>query len=265
MIRARGVGVKAGERWILRDVSCEVAPGEVVGIVGPNAAGKSTLLATLTGERAPTAGDVSLLGKPLAAWRAHAQARVRGVVRQKSEVAFDLSVLDVVRLGRFAHPGGGDSAEDLAAARGALADVGLCEVAERPYAQLSGGEQRRVHIARALAQVTGEGPRFLFLDEPLASLDLHHQIDTLDLLRKKAQDGIGVAVVLHELALSARACDRLLVLQEGRLARQGAPLSVLTPQLLAEVFRVEAAVRAEPGAPLAIDLVRTIPAAKEPG
>lgn len=258
MIGARSICARAGGRYLLRDVSCEVAPGEVLGIIGPNAAGKSTLLSILGGERAPASGEVSLLGKPLAAWSPPALARVRAVVRQRSEVAFDLRVLDVVLLGRFAHAGRGDSADDSRAAHRALDEVGLADVAERPYAHLSGGEQRRVQIARALAQVSGDGPRFLLLDEPLANLDLHHQLDTLALLRRKAKGGLGIAVVLHELTLSARACDRLLVLADGRTARAGPPAEVLTPGLLASVFRVEALVRVDSRAGLVIDLVRPV-------
>lgn len=258
MIRARSVAARADRRFILRDVSCEVVPGEVLGIIGPNAAGKSTLLSILSGERTSAGGEVSLLGKPLSAWSPPALACVRAVVRQRSEVAFDLRVIEVVLLGRFAHAGRGDTAHDQAVARASLAEVGLSEVAERPYAHLSGGEQRRVQIARALAQISAEGPCFLLLDEPLANLDLHHQLDTLALLRRKAREGLGVAVVLHEIGLSARACDRLLVLSDGRAACAGPPTEVLTPALLAEVFRVEALVRTDPRAGLAIDLVRPL-------
>lgn len=269
-MRARDVSVRIGGRWVLREVSCEIAPGEVLGIVGPNAAGKSTLLAVLTGERSPGRGEVSIGGKALGAHDARELARARAVVRQRFEVAFDLTVLDVVLLGRFAHRGRGDAREDVEAARTALEEVDLGGVAERPYGHLSGGEQRRVQIARALAQVAasdswaraGEGesksqekPLFLLLDEPLANLDLCHQLEVLALLRRKAAAGIGVAVVLHEIGLAGRACDRVLVLHEGRIADEGPPAAVLTPELLARVFRVEATVRADPRAGLVIDVL----------
>lgn len=262
MIRARGVSVRLGGRWVVRDVSCAVTPGEVLGIVGPNAAGKSTLLAALTGERPPERGEVTLAGRPLGAHSPAELARARAVVRQRTDVAFDLRVLDVVLLGRFSHEGRGDAPDDVDAALRALDEVDLRAAAERPYTQLSGGEQRRVHIARARAQIDDRGrrarggPLFLFLDEPLASLDLHHQLETLALLGRKAREGAGVAVVLHELALAARACDRLLVLHEGAVACEGKPADVLTPELFAGVFRVEASVRADPEAGLVIDVLR---------
>lgn len=265
MIVARGASVRLGGRWVVRDVTCAAAPGEVLGVIGPNAAGKSTFLALLAGDRAPSRGDVTLGGQPLSALDPRHLARARAVVRQRSDVAFDLRVLDVVLLGRFAHDGRGDTAADLDAALGALEEVDLRGAAERSYAQLSGGEQRRVHIARALAQVapdgrpvgagqpTSAGPRYLLLDEPLANLDLCHQLDTLALLRKKAREGLGVVVVLHEIGLAARACDRLLVLHEGRAAREGPPAEVLTPDLLWNVFKVRSSVR--PGPPLSIDVM----------
>ena len=274
-MRARDVSVRIGGRWVLREVSCEIAPGEVLGVVGPNAAGKSTLLAALTGERSPVCGEVSIGGRALGAHDARELARARAVVRQRSEVAFDLTALDVVLLGRFAHRGRGDAREDVEAAHAALDEVDLGGVAERPYGHLSGGEQRRVQIARAFAQVAASGARgrpganegarpggarFLLLDEPLANLDLCHQLEVLALLRRKAAEGLGVAVVLHEIGLAGRACDRVLVLHEGRVADEGPPAEVLTPELLARVFRVEATVRADTRAGLVIDVLGPAPA-----
>ncbi|MEZ4294354.1 MAG: heme ABC transporter ATP-binding protein [Polyangiaceae bacterium] len=262
MIVARGVWARASGRWILRDVSCAVAPGEVLGVLGPNAAGKSTLFSLLTSELTPDSGDVTLNGTPLRAHSPRALARARGVVRQRSDVAFDLRVLDVVLLGRFCHAGRGDTRADVDAARRALADVDLSDLAERSYTHLSGGEQRRAQIARALAQVDADSAdpaspphRYLLLDEPLANLDMCHQLDILSLLRRKAREGLGVVVVLHELGLAARACDRLLVLHEGRAAREGPPADVLTPRLLQDVFRLRARVRRDASEGLSIDLL----------
>ena len=259
LLRAREVSVRVGGRRVLHGVTCEVRPGEVLGILGPNAAGKSTLLAALAGERAPESGEVTLRGRPLRSFRPPELARVRAVVRQRPDVAFDLRVLDVVLLGRFAHPGRGDAREDREIALAALAEVDLRGVADRSYAHLSGGEQRRVHVARALAQVAGRAEdgrdRYLLLDEPLSNLDLRHQVVTLDLLRRKAAEGLGIAVVLHELGLAGRACDRLLVLHEGRAAYEGPPASVLTPEVLGRVFGVETRTRADERAGVLIDVL----------
>lgn len=279
MIRARGVGVRIDRRWIVHDVSLDVERGEVLGVVGPNAAGKSTLLAALTGERRADRGRIEVAGRALGSLRPVELARRRAVVRQRSDVAFDLRVLDVVLLGRFAHEGRGDAPEDYEAARAALDEVDLGHAAERPYARLSGGEQRRVQIARALAQIgrggaarggecvhtgvhacvhTVDEGQLLLLDEPLANLDLHHQLDVLALLRRRAREGLAVLLVMHEIALAARACDRLLVLDEGRVAAEGAPREVLTRELFSRVFRVEAEIRADPRIGLAVEVLGAI-------
>jgi iron complex transport system ATP-binding protein len=254
VIAARGLGVRRGERIVVNDVDLDVASGEVVALAGPNGAGKSTLLAAIAGDVPAHAGSVLLDGRPLAARDLAATARLRAVVRQGSVVAAELSVLDVVLLGRAPH-GDADRPSGREAALRAVRAFGLEDLVARPVPRLSGGEAQRVHLARAVAQVgsqalAGRTERgALLLDEPVAALDLARRLQALDRLRAVATAGIAVLVVLHDLDLAARVADRLVVLDRGRVAAAGPPAEVLTADLLARVFGVRATVLDAPWAP----------------
>jgi iron complex transport system ATP-binding protein len=254
VIATRNLEVRRGERGVVRDVDLEVASGEVVALAGPNGAGKSTLLAAIAGDVPAHAGAVLLDGSPLGARDLAAMACLRAVVRQGTAVAAELSVLDVVLLGRGPH-GDADRPAGREAALRAVRAFGLEDLVARPVPRLSGGEAQRVHLARALAQIgsealAGRSERgVLLLDEPVAALDLARRLQALDRLRAVASAGIAVLVVLHDLDLAARVADRVVVLDRGRVAADGAPAAVLTPDLLARVFGVRATVRDAPWAP----------------
>ena len=241
LVEAEGVGFAYGRRAIFEGVSLAVRPGELVVLCGPNGAGKSTLLRLLLGLHAPSAGQVRLGGAPIATLSRRQIARRAALLPQDAPVDLPLSVREAVALGRLPHldrfqPEGAADAEAVERALEATDTAALCD---RPVAELSGGERQRVHLARALAQ---EAP-LLLLDEPIAGLDLAHQLQALDLLRTIVDAGRGALVALHDLSLAARRCDRMILLAGGRIRADDAPAVVLTPQALEEVFGVRAEVR----------------------
>ncbi|GAA4837264.1 hypothetical protein GCM10023221_13210 [Luteimicrobium xylanilyticum] len=243
-IEARGVTVALAGRDVVQDVDLVAAHGEVLGLVGPNGAGKSTLLRALSGAVPTSAGHVLVDGDDLAGLPVREVARRVAVVPQDTVVPADLPVLDVVLLGRYAHrrrlARATEADDDVALA--ALRTVGLEPLARRSVARLSGGERQLVHLARALAQQA----RTLLLDEPTAALDVSHQLRVLRLVRNLADGGTAVVVVLHDLDQAARWCDRIAILDRGRLAALGAVSEVLTPDVIARVYGVRALVRHEP-------------------
>ncbi|MCB5163784.1 heme ABC transporter ATP-binding protein [Streptomyces bambusae] len=235
------VSVALDGKTLVRGVSLSVAPGEVVGLVGPNGAGKSTLLRTLYRAQRPSAGRILLDGDDVWRMPARALARRLAAVLQEAAGEFQLTVYDVVAMGRTPHKKAfaGDDADDRTVIAAALAELGLTALTHAPYDRLSGGEKQRVMIARALAQRTGT----LVLDEPTNHLDLRHQLDVLQLVHRL---GATALVALHDLNLAAAFCDRICVLADGRLVAEGTPQDVLTSALLAEVYRVEADVTPHP-------------------
>ncbi|WP_322795595.1 ABC transporter ATP-binding protein [Tepidiforma sp.] len=243
-VAAQGAGFRAGNRWLLRDAAVELRPGELVGIVGPNGAGKSTLLRLLAGTWRTSAGRVrwGALGERPSAGEL---ARHLALVPQEQLTARGFTAGEVVLMGRYVHLGRfeREGEKDFAAAREAMAATSTLALGDREVSTLSGGERQRVHIARGLAQETAA----LLLDEPTASLDVAHQLELMALLQRLAHEGgKAVAAVLHDLELAARWCDRLVVVGAGRVVADGRPGDVLTPQLLRDVFGVEARIYSDP-------------------
>ncbi|WP_304615612.1 ABC transporter ATP-binding protein [Paracoccus sp. (in: a-proteobacteria)] len=228
-------------RTIVNDVSLTVAEGETLGLIGPNGSGKSSLLRLLAGLKSPGSGRVEILGQDIARVSRRALARQVAFVQQNATTDTNVSVRDVVRLGRTPHrsPLAGWTMADEAAVSTALEQVDMVGLRGQAWQTLSGGERQRVHIARALAQ----SPRVMFLDEPTNHLDIHHQIEILRMVRRLDLTSI---VALHDLNLAAMFCDRIVVLQGGRVVACGVPAEVLTRSLLQDVFRVEAEVTPGP-------------------
>lgn len=235
MLAVDGLSVPAR----LDAVSLALAPGTVTAIVGPNGAGKSTLLAALAGL---IAGPVRLDRVPLARMAPRARAQAIGYLAQSGEVAWNLSVEALVRLGRLPHDSG--RAVDDRAVAAALCALDLVDLAGRAVFSLSGGERARVLLARVLA---GE-PRWVLADEPLASLDLAHARTLLTHFRELARRGTGVVLVLHDLAQAMNHADHVVVLDQGRIAALGTPEAALDPAIIARVWGLAARWLGEAGA-----------------
>ncbi|HMQ94458.1 MAG TPA: ABC transporter ATP-binding protein [Amaricoccus sp.] len=240
-LAARGLGRDAGGRAILDGIDLALTLGERLGIVGPNGSGKSTLLRLLAGIDRPTRGAVTLDGTPLRALSRRAVARSLAFVEQQAETAERLTVRDAVELGRTPHldalrPFG---PADAAVVDDALARVDMAPLAGRLWHTLSGGERQRTHIARALAQE----PAILLLDEPTNHLDIRHQIGLLALIRRLP---VSAVMALHDLNHASLYCDRVLLLQAGRVVALGPPPEVLTPATIRAVFGVEVAAHVDP-------------------
>ncbi|WP_432535820.1 ABC transporter ATP-binding protein [Kineococcus arenarius] len=236
MIRARGVRfAHRGRPPVLHGVDLTAAPGRVLGLIGPNGGGKTTLLRTLHGSLRPSAGTVHVDGDDVATLSAREVARRVAVVAQDGEGVLPMSVAEVVLMGRTPHRGAFSrtTAAEEATAAAALERVGALHLADRLIGDLSGGERQRVLIARALTQ---EAPNLL-LDEPTNHLDVRYQHEVLGLLR-----GLGrtVVVVLHDLNLAAAHCDELVLLDAGRVVAAGEPGEVLTPATVRAVYGVQA-------------------------
>jgi len=236
-LTAEGLAVRLGGRSVLDGVGLAFRPGEVSAIVGPNGAGKSTLLGCLAGLRRPDAGEVRLDGAPIASLPSRERARRIGYLPQVPEIAWRLDVHTFVRLGRTAHRGVfGEDPGDAEAVNGALEATQMMAFSHRDVTTLSGGERARALIARALA---GE-PAWLLADEPLTGLDLSHQIDAGDLLRRVSRGGVGVVMSLHDLSFAARVADRVVLIADGRVLADGPAAQALPPSILARAYGVDA-------------------------
>lgn len=225
----------------LRGVSLALRPGEVTAICGPNGAGKSSLLSCLAGLLPPASGAIMLDDAPLGSLHPEARARALGYLPQTPEVAWDVSVQTLASLGRL--PWRTSASEDSSAVDAALEALDLPAFAHRPVSQLSGGERARALLARVLAGT----PRWLLADEPLANLDLAHQLGLLGHLRACADQGMGVVLVLHDLALAMNHADRVVVLDHGIIAADGPPELALGEPVLQQVWRLGARWLGEPG------------------
>jgi iron complex transport system ATP-binding protein len=234
-IHAERLTVRFGDATILNSVGLVLSAGEMVGLIGPNGAGKTTLLRVLADLLAASAGEVRYDGKARREMGRAALARRLSFLAQGGNVYWPLRVDHIVALARLPHrrPFAGMSAEDYAAVERAIAAVDIAHLRLRTAATLSGGERMRVLLARALA-VEAE---MLLADEPVAALDPLHQLRIMELLRSAAQKGVGVVVVLHDLTLASRFCDRIVLLAGGRVLLDGAP-SELSDDLIAEAYGV---------------------------
>ncbi len=245
----RDAEVRAGGRAIVSAAGFTAPAGTMTALLGPNGAGKSTLLGALIGLRKLEAGTVTFGGIDLPAMRSAERAKICAFVEQQAATPERLTVRDVVALGRVPFQStwqSGPSAQDDAIVDDAIGALNLASFTNRLYDTLSGGEQQRAQLARALAQQ----PRLLLLDEPTSHLDIEAQLTTLDLLRRRSRQGCTVVVALHDLNLAARYCDHLVVMKSGTVIAEGPPADVLTPELLLDVYGVHASIVRLPGNPL---------------
>mgnify|MGYP002604028246 FL=1 len=226
-----------GNTEILRGIDFEANKGEFVGIIGPNGSGKSTLLRCLYRVLTPSEGAVFLDGKELSSYRVKESAQKLAVVAQHNYYNFEFSVRDVVMMGRAPHKRAldRDTAEDYQIMRQSLKAVGMQEFEERSFSTLSGGEQQRIILARALAQQTP----CLILDEPTNHLDIKYQLWLMDIVKNL---DCTVISAVHDLNIAAMYCDRLYAMKQGKVIAQGTPHELLTPDLIRELYEVDAEV-----------------------
>lgn len=248
-LQARGVGVQLGGRAVVTDANLALHPGTLTVLIGPNGAGKSSLMRALAG-LVPCTGEVRIDGEPMATLAARTRARRLAYLPQGHTFHWPLDVATLVELGREPHadPFTPLSVTDRDAVAHAMTATGTAIFADRAITTLSGGEQARVALARALATQAG----ILLADEPVGALDIRHQLIVMDLLRQAARDGAAVLVILHDLTLAARYADHVAVIAAGRIVVQGTPATALDPAHLAAIFGVDVARFDTPAGPVLV-------------
>jgi len=258
ILEARNISYRTGGRALIEGVDLAIESGTLTIVIGPNGAGKSTLLRVLCGELSPNRGEVLFDGNPLHAIPAWRLAHGRAVMPQASELGFPFSAFEVAYLGVEGIGRGLSCNERRRIVLDALEQADVAHLAHRNYQTLSGGERQRVHFARVLAQLaagrTVEARQVLFLDEPIASLDLKHQLALLNKANSLARDGLTVIAVLHDLQLAADTGDSLVLMQAGCIVAQGAADAVLSPDRLSQVFGVSLIPPRLPPSPWALTL-----------
>ena len=235
-LESRAVSVRLGGREVLAGIDLTLRPGEMVAVVGPNGAGKTTWLRALAGILPLDGGEVRVGGAPLATLSRRELARRLAFLPQETSTEFGITVADAVAMGRFAHLGAlrSPGEADRRAVRDAMERADVGPLAARPLTQLSAGERRRVHLARAIAQEAS----ILVLDEPTTALDVGHACQVMDLLAGLARGGAAVLLSLHDLVLAMRGPTRAMLLDGGRVAEEGAPVEVLTSAAAQRAFGI---------------------------
>jgi iron complex transport system ATP-binding protein len=243
-VMVEDVSVSLGGLQILEDISLSIDEGQFVGLIGPNGSGKTTLLRTISAVLDPTEGQVQVADLPVAGASSRAVSQRVAVVPQDTHLAFDFDVRDVVAMGRTPYRprvSFGQRPDD-DAIESAMAEASVDEFADRSIDEISGGERQRVLLARALAQETP----VLLLDEPTASLDINHQVRTLEIVRSLVDGGKTVIAAIHDLNLAAHYCDELVLLDDGAILAEGSPADVLTESNLETAFGTQAVVTNHP-------------------
>ncbi|NKX29085.1 ABC transporter ATP-binding protein [Rhodobacteraceae bacterium R_SAG6] len=240
-ISVRELNWSADGRRLVQDVTFSVNRGEALGLIGPNGSGKSSLLRCVAGITKPDSGEIAYGGNPLSKLSTRARAHHLAFVEQMQHSTTGMRVSDIVALGRIPYRRRLSllAEEDHAIVQAAMDTMDLIPLADRMWRNMSGGERQRANIARALAQRA----KVLVLDEPTNHLDVRHQLDVLRLVRDLPQ---AVVICLHDLSLAARYCDRLIVMQDGRMVAHGSPEAVLTPELFHNVFAIDARLQVGP-------------------
>lgn len=237
-LEVRDLHCRLGETQLLSGIHLTLNPGELTVVIGRNGAGKSTLFKHLAGELPCQRGEIRVFGAPIGSGSKAELARRKAVLPQTTNLQFAYEALEVVMLGRLPHQQNRpESREDVRIARACLERVGLEGYEGRNYLTLSGGEQQRVHLARALAQIhENTGSRLLLLDEPTSSLDVAHQHKTLRIVKELTREGVAALLILHDLNLVAQYADKVLVLAERQAIACGSPHEVMTSDILSRAF-----------------------------
>jgi iron complex transport system ATP-binding protein len=244
MVELKNVSYVVGDTRILEDINARFQPGRFNVLLGPNGAGKSTLLKIATGLLEPTRGLVLMDGRPISDFRDHALAKKRAVMSQNIDLAFSLPVKDVVLMGRYPHYGQSPTSADLEIVMQAIDLVGLASKSEQEYPTLSGGERQKTHLARVLAQIWADGstrePRYLFLDEPTSELDIHYELQTLQVARSLLGHDCTVVAVMHDLNVATQYGDAFFFLDGGRVVHETTDRNAISREWIESVFAVKA-------------------------
>ncbi|MEA3328255.1 MAG: ABC transporter ATP-binding protein [Candidatus Omnitrophota bacterium] len=253
LIQLKNIFVGYGLKTVLKDISFNINEGDFVGIIGPNGSGKSTLIRAISRVLRPFSGEILLNNQDIYQLDSRTAAKNIAVVLQESPINFSFNVMEIVLMGRAPHLGKLEleSKKDFEIAKSSLLLTDTLKLAERDINELSGGERQMVIIAKALAQK----PRILLLDEPIAHLDINHQIEILNLIKRlNAENNLTVVMVTHDLNAAADYCRRLILLKQGRIYTTGLPDEVITGQTIKDVYGADCAVETNPvtGAPLVI-------------
>lgn len=238
MIEVNAISFRYHEDWVLQDISFRVEKGEFVGVIGPNGSGKTTLLKILYRLLSPQRGEILFELVPMKKMDRTDIAKRIAVVAQETHLLFPFSVLETVLMGRSPHLGHlmFESEKDVEVTKKAMEWTKMLPFSERSMDDLSGGERKRVFIARALAQE----PEVILLDEPTTNLDIHHQMDFLDLiLTLNRERGLTIVMASHDMNIASEFCDRLILLQEGRIYKMGTPDEVITKEIIEKVYGCE--------------------------
>ena len=249
MLEIQDLVCTIGYTTIVDGVSLCFDPGRLHVIVGPNGSGKSTLLKAFSGERVPSAGSITYDGTDLERIDKLSLARRRAVMTQLPELHFPLSVDEIVMMGRYPHFSFSPTPNDRAICEQVMSHLSIQPLSGRDYLTLSGGERQRVQFARALAQIweaPASGSRYLFLDEPVSSLDIHYQHQLLQLAQGLVKEKIVLIAVLHDLNLALQYADRMIFMRQGRIVAEGTVPGIVTPALIREVFDIEARILEDP-------------------
>jgi len=249
-IRATSINAEIDGVPLLSNMSIEIVPGEVLALVGPNGAGKSTLLNVLSGDLNPVQGSVFYNERNISQLDVQERAHYRSVMSQALPMVFDFSVKDIVEMG-WLHSGHHFYSDRFQSAIQQIVDqCNISSLINRRFNTLSGGEHKRVHFARALLQLWKHEDslesKYLMLDEPLANLDIRHELGLLSVIREAAASGIGVLIVLHDLNLAAKFADKVALLHQGKIVCLGVPTDVLTTKFLTSVYGVPINVKSNP-------------------
>lgn len=249
MIQIRNVTMSYDRDPVVSDVSFDLPDRGITALIGPNGAGKSTLISGIGRLHPLEAGEVIVDGRSISDWRDDALARTIAILRQENHLTVRLTVAELVMLGRHPHTKGRTTATDEKMVAQALSQVNMMDLADRFLDELSGGQRQRAFVAMTLAQDT----KYLLLDEPLSALDMRHARDMMRHLSTVSQErDISVVIVIHDINTAAAYADRLIAMKNGAIVADGAPVDVLTPEVLYSVFDVETTVTTVGGRPVAI-------------
>lgn len=242
MLKAEHLSFQIGRQTLIDDVSLTLLPGEFTMVLGPNGAGKSTLIKLLTGTETPKTGQIFYDDQPLSSIPLSTQARQKAVLSQLLSLPFDLSVSEVVMMGRYPYFDLNPTVQDIQIADSSLESVGMLLFKSRAFASLSGGEKQKIHLARVLAQLYrqpgDESVKYLFLDEPISALDIHYQHQILGLVRELAAKNMVVFVIVHDINLALQYADNVILMNQGRIFKMGRPEEVLTGEAIETVFSI---------------------------